>query len=154
MQNPDKVERLVVLNTPLGLKTKLRPELAAYKNKMAFLRPHPKASPHKPFLFLFDQNCHITLRDHIHSAEVVAFCSCTFNSPPHDWIQDQYCHSAFITSSCSSTNSSSTTQHAEEFHFCCRKSGLMALHTAQQAVHIRCSGILQRGTTSPIRKMI
>lgn len=80
MQNPDKVERLVVLNTPLGLKTKLRPELAAYKNKMAFLRPDPKASPHKPFLFLFDQNCHITLRDHIHSAEVVAFCSCTFTS--------------------------------------------------------------------------
>lgn len=45
MQNPDKVEKLVILNTPLGLKTKLRPELAAYKNRMAFLRPDPKASP-------------------------------------------------------------------------------------------------------------
>ncbi|KAL3139633.1 hypothetical protein ABBQ38_003949 [Trebouxia sp. C0009 RCD-2024] len=42
MQNPDKVEKLVILNTPLGLKTKLRPELAAYKNRMAFLRPDPK----------------------------------------------------------------------------------------------------------------
>ena len=42
MQNPDKVEKMVILNTPLGLKTKLRPELAAYKNRMAFLRPDPK----------------------------------------------------------------------------------------------------------------
>lgn len=44
MQNPDKVEKVVILNTPLGVKTKLRPELAAYKNRMAFLRPDPKAS--------------------------------------------------------------------------------------------------------------
>ncbi|DBB04005.1 TPA: hypothetical protein ACH3X1_013066 [Trebouxia sp. C0004] len=42
MQNPDKVEKMVVLNTPLGAKSKLRPELAAYKNRMAFLRPDPK----------------------------------------------------------------------------------------------------------------
>lgn len=44
MQNPDKVEKMVVLNTPLGAKSKLRPELAAYKNRMAFLRPDPKVS--------------------------------------------------------------------------------------------------------------
>ena len=42
MQNPDKVEKLVILNTPLGTKSKLRPELAAYKHRMAFLRPDPK----------------------------------------------------------------------------------------------------------------
>lgn len=42
MQNPDKVEKMVVLNTPLGSKSKLRPELAAYKNRMAFLRPDPQ----------------------------------------------------------------------------------------------------------------
>lgn len=47
MQNPDKVEKVIILNTPLGLKTKLRPELAAYKNRMAFLRPDPQASLHK-----------------------------------------------------------------------------------------------------------
>ena len=44
MQNPDKVEKMIVLNTPLGRQSKLRPELAAYKNRMAFLRPDPKAS--------------------------------------------------------------------------------------------------------------
>ena len=44
MQNPDKVEKMVILNTPLGAKSKLRPELAAYKNRMAFLRPDPQVS--------------------------------------------------------------------------------------------------------------
>ncbi len=44
MQNPEKVEKMVILNTPLGSKSKLRPELAAYKNRMAFLRPDPKVS--------------------------------------------------------------------------------------------------------------
>ena len=47
MQNPNKIEKVIILNTPLGMKTKLRPELAAYKNRMAFLRPDPKASLHK-----------------------------------------------------------------------------------------------------------
>lgn len=42
MRNPDKVEKMVILNTPLGSKSKLRPELAAYKNRMAFLRPDPQ----------------------------------------------------------------------------------------------------------------
>lgn len=45
MSNPDKVNKLIVLNTPLGRKTKLRPELAAYKAKMAFMRPDPNVSP-------------------------------------------------------------------------------------------------------------
>lgn len=31
--------KLVILNTPLGPKTPLRPELAAYKNPVPFLRP-------------------------------------------------------------------------------------------------------------------
>lgn len=44
MANPDKIDKLVVLNTPLGQNTKLRPELAAYKAKMAFMRPDPNVS--------------------------------------------------------------------------------------------------------------
>ena len=48
MQHPDQVEKIIVLNTPLGRQCKLRPELAAYKNKMSFLRPDPQVS--QPFL--------------------------------------------------------------------------------------------------------
>ena len=61
MANPDKIDKLVVLNMPLGQKTKLRPELAAYKAKMAFMRPDPNVSKcnitalhswhHSPFLW-------------------------------------------------------------------------------------------------------
>lgn len=40
-QNADKVAKLVILNTPLSLKSKLRPELAAYKAPLAFMRPKP-----------------------------------------------------------------------------------------------------------------
>jgi hypothetical protein len=39
LQHSDKVARLLVLNTPVATNTKLRPELAAYKNPVAFLRP-------------------------------------------------------------------------------------------------------------------
>lgn len=42
-RNQDKVAKLVVLNTPLSLKSKLRPELAAYKSPLAFMRPKPDA---------------------------------------------------------------------------------------------------------------
>jgi pimeloyl-ACP methyl ester carboxylesterase len=38
-RHPDKVKKLVCLNVPLGLKSKLRPELAAYKAPLAFMRP-------------------------------------------------------------------------------------------------------------------
>ena len=44
MQHPDQVERMIVLNTPLGRQCKLRPELAAYKSKMAFMRPDPQVA--------------------------------------------------------------------------------------------------------------
>lgn len=44
LSNPDKVDKLVVLNTPVGRKSKLRPELAAYKTKIAMFRPDPKVS--------------------------------------------------------------------------------------------------------------
>lgn len=40
-QNSDKIEKLIVLNTPLSRSAKLRPELAAYKSPLAFLRPKP-----------------------------------------------------------------------------------------------------------------
>jgi len=33
------IEKLVILNTPVGANTKLRPELAAYKNPISFMRP-------------------------------------------------------------------------------------------------------------------
>ena len=45
LRKPDLVKKLVILNTPVDLKSALRPELAAYKNPVAFLRP--KAD--KPF---------------------------------------------------------------------------------------------------------
>ena len=44
-QHNEDVEKLVVLNTPVDVKSALRPELAAYKNPISFLRP--KAD--KPF---------------------------------------------------------------------------------------------------------
>lgn len=37
------IEKMVILNTPLGTGTKLRPELASYKNPVPFLRPKPDA---------------------------------------------------------------------------------------------------------------
>ncbi|PRW56273.1 hydrolase or acyltransferase of alpha beta superfamily isoform A [Chlorella sorokiniana] len=39
LDNDESVAKLIILNTPLGLKTALRPELAAYKNPVPFLRP-------------------------------------------------------------------------------------------------------------------
>lgn len=42
-QNPDIVSKLIIMNTPLSLKSKLRPELAAYKAPLAFMRPKPDA---------------------------------------------------------------------------------------------------------------
>jgi pimeloyl-ACP methyl ester carboxylesterase len=44
-QHADDIEKLVVLNTPVDVKSALRPELAAYKNPISFLRPKPD----KPF---------------------------------------------------------------------------------------------------------
>jgi len=39
LQNEDKIARLMILNTPLSLSTKLRPDMAAFKNPLPFLRP-------------------------------------------------------------------------------------------------------------------
>lgn len=41
-QHPEQIERLMVLNTPLATNSKLRPELAAYKSPLPFLRPGNK----------------------------------------------------------------------------------------------------------------
>lgn len=48
----DNVAKLIILNTPLGLKTPLRPELAAYKNPVSTrgLVPGPWCSGHAPAL--------------------------------------------------------------------------------------------------------
>lgn len=43
LKNRDDIEKLVVISVPLGSKTKLRPELAAFKNPISFLRPKPEA---------------------------------------------------------------------------------------------------------------
>ncbi|PSC72647.1 hydrolase or acyltransferase of alpha beta superfamily [Micractinium conductrix] len=43
LENTDSIKKLIILNTPVGLKTPLRPELAAYKNPIAFLRPKKDA---------------------------------------------------------------------------------------------------------------
>lgn len=39
LENEDLVEKLIIINSPLAAKSQLRPELAAYKNPIAFLRP-------------------------------------------------------------------------------------------------------------------
>lgn len=39
LENDESVAKLAILNTPLSQKTPLRPELAAYKNPVPFLRP-------------------------------------------------------------------------------------------------------------------
>jgi pimeloyl-ACP methyl ester carboxylesterase len=44
LENEQSVAALVILNTPLGVKTPLRPELAAYKSPLPFLRPKAGAS--------------------------------------------------------------------------------------------------------------
>jgi hypothetical protein len=43
-QNSEHVNKLAILNVPLGRKTGLRPELAPYKAAMPFMRPKPDAS--------------------------------------------------------------------------------------------------------------
>ena len=48
-ENPGRVERLLMFNTPLNRKTKLRPELAAYKSRLAFTRPDPKVTASLPW---------------------------------------------------------------------------------------------------------
>lgn len=44
LKNSDAVDKLVILNTPLDTKAALRPELAAYKNPLSFLRPKAGAA--------------------------------------------------------------------------------------------------------------
>ena len=39
LKNSEAIEKLVILNTPLDVKSALRPELAAYKNPISFMRP-------------------------------------------------------------------------------------------------------------------
>jgi hypothetical protein len=39
LKQEDSISHLVVLNTPLATNAKLRPELAAYKSPLAFMRP-------------------------------------------------------------------------------------------------------------------
>uniref|UniRef100_A0A061QYM8 Haloalkane dehalogenase n=1 Tax=Tetraselmis sp. GSL018 TaxID=582737 RepID=A0A061QYM8_9CHLO len=39
LDNPDRIDKLVILNTPLSTKAKLPPYLAPYKNPLPFLRP-------------------------------------------------------------------------------------------------------------------
>lgn len=39
LNNQEQVERIMILNTPVARNSKLRPELAAYKNPLPFLRP-------------------------------------------------------------------------------------------------------------------
>ena len=38
-QHDDVISKLIILNTPVDMKSALRPELAAYKNPISFLRP-------------------------------------------------------------------------------------------------------------------
>lgn len=41
LKHPEDISHLVILGTPLGTSTPLRPELAPYKNPVPFLRPKP-----------------------------------------------------------------------------------------------------------------
>ncbi|GLC38917.1 hypothetical protein PLESTB_000461300 [Pleodorina starrii] len=42
LEHPDQISRLLILNTPLALNAKLRPELAPYKAPLPFMRPGNK----------------------------------------------------------------------------------------------------------------
>jgi hypothetical protein len=39
LAHEDQISRLFILNTPLAVSSKLRPELAAYKSPIPFMRP-------------------------------------------------------------------------------------------------------------------
>ena len=42
LQHPNDVAKMYIINTPVGANTKLRPDLAPYKNPMSFMRPKPE----------------------------------------------------------------------------------------------------------------
>ena len=42
LKRADDIDKLVIMGTPLGLKTPLRPELAPFKSPLPFLRPKPE----------------------------------------------------------------------------------------------------------------
>ena len=146
MQNPNKVEKMVILNTPLGLKTKLRPELAAYKNRMAFLRPDPKV-----------RNLCGTLSraatdiSRIESTPVPAQClyqACAYIHKPSHTVHGQGC------SLPDEVSQRMLVSKAAKSYACCRKRHLMVPPIMQPAAPIRCSGTLQKVTTLLIRKVI
>ena len=56
LRHADDVERLLILNTPLARSSKLRPELAAYKSPLPFMRPG-SVSFFFVFVSLFDFVC-------------------------------------------------------------------------------------------------
>ena len=45
-ENPDLIDKMIILNTPLSLDTPLPPYISPYKNPVPFLRP--KVSPRPP----------------------------------------------------------------------------------------------------------
>lgn len=49
LEHEEQIDRLFILNTPLSLKSKLRPELAAYKSPVPFLRPGNVSSRREQF---------------------------------------------------------------------------------------------------------
>lgn len=44
LKHSDLISKLVILNTPLDIKSALRPELAVYKNPISFMRPKAGAA--------------------------------------------------------------------------------------------------------------
>lgn len=66
LANEGLVDKLIIINSPLAAKSQLRPELAAYKNPIAFLRP--KADKvHAQAALCTVAHCCIVLHTCVHS---------------------------------------------------------------------------------------
>ncbi len=154
MQNPDKVEKMVVLNTPLGQKSKLRPELAAYKNQMAFLRPDPKVIFTWCIKIILSACCQSADSNTVWGPHALQFLIAggsnqrvsillVLTKPDHD----------AVLTVCSCSSCTNALHTVITLCLCCRRSVLMVLHTMRLAAHIRCSGILLRDMTWLIKSL-
>lgn len=153
-QNANKVEKMVILNTPLGAKSKLRPELAAYKNRMAFLRPDPKVN-----------SCacgDVCKHQVVLWADCAARCSAAWSTCFLGTCRPDarccvmpacrlYSPNIFVCSP-AAVRQYQVSRHAHAQlcitqYIICRKNDLMEPHTMLAVAHTRCSGTLLKGMT-------
>jgi hypothetical protein len=67
LQREDAIDRLFVLNTPLALSSKLRPELAAYKSPLPFMRPGSVSVPAQRAALAESRGARRTVHCHAHA---------------------------------------------------------------------------------------